>query len=321
MQSNDVRKLGIIGLGYIGLPTAAMFAASGVEVVGVDIDPWVRDAVNSGVAHIEEGDLDALVSRVVASGSLRAVADPEPCDAFIIAVPTPVGHDEHHAPDISYVEAAARAISGVLRPGHLVILESTSPVGTTERVREILADARPDLAIRADGDRKPDVMLAYCPERIIPGRMLEELASNDRIIGGMTREASAMASALYKRFVQGACIESDARTAELVKLTENAFRDVNIAFANELSMVCDVLDTDVWEVIRLANRHPRVSILSPGAGVGGHCIAVDPWFIVSSAPEQSRLIRTAREVNTAKTKSVARKLGEILEADPAATVA
>src|SRR5688500_14511376 len=234
MQSNDVRKLGIIGLGYIGLPTAAMFAASGVEVVGVDIDPWVRDAVNSGVAHIEEGDLDALVSRVVASGSLRAVAEPEPCDAFIIAVPTPVGHDENRAPDISYVEAAARAIAPVLHAGNLVILESTSPVGTTERVRDIIADARPDLSIHPrDGDVL-DVHLAYCPERIIPGRMLEELATNDRIIGGMTSQASSLAGSLYKRFVQGACIESDARTAELVKLTENAFRDVNIAFANEL---------------------------------------------------------------------------------------
>ncbi|GAB3734975.1 UDP-N-acetyl-D-mannosamine dehydrogenase VpsB [Luteimonas pelagia] len=315
----EIRTLGIVGLGYIGLPTAAMFAASGLDVLGVDIDPTVRDAVNAGSAHIEEGDLDDLVASVVGQGRLRAVAAPEPCDAFIIAVPTPVDH-RTHAPDISYVEAAARGIAPVIAAGNLVILESTSPVGTTERVREILRAARPDLDFGGDG-RGGDVHLAYCPERIIPGRMLEELASNDRIIGGMSPEASAAATALYKRFVQGACIESDARTAEMVKLTENAFRDTNIAFANELSMICDTLSIDAWEVIRLANRHPRVSILSPGAGVGGHCIAVDPWFIVSSAPEQARMIRTAREVNTAKTASVVDKLDGLLRADADAVLA
>lgn len=319
MDHNEIRTLGIVGLGYIGLPTAAMFAASGLEVSGVDIDPAVRDAVNAGSAHIEEGDLDELVATVVAQGRLRAVAAPEACDAFIIAVPTPVDHDTHE-PDISYVEAAARGLAPVIAQGNLVILESTSPVGTTERVREILRDARPDLDF-GDGERPGEVHLAYCPERIIPGKMLEELASNDRIIGGMSPAASAAATALYKRFVQGACIESDARTAEMVKLTENAFRDTNIAFANELSMICETLGIDTWEVIRLANRHPRVSILSPGAGVGGHCIAVDPWFIVSSAPAQSRLIRTAREVNTAKTAAVVDKLDAMLREDTKAVLA
>lgn len=310
MNHIEVRTLGVIGLGYIGLPTAAMFAASGIEVVGVDVNPAVREAVNAGSAHIEEGDLDELVSRVVAQGHLRAVAAPEACDAFIIAVPTPVDHDTHE-PDISYVEAAASGLAAVIQPGNLVILESTSPVGTTERVREILSEARPDLDF-GEGSEPGEVHLAYCPERIIPGKMLEELASNDRIIGGMSTAASAAATALYKRFVQGACIESDARTAEMVKLTENAFRDTNIAFANELSMICEELMIDPWEVIRLANRHPRVSILSPGAGVGGHCIAVDPWFIVSSAPAQARLMRTAREVNTAKTAAVIDKLDALL---------
>ena len=319
MNHKEVRTLGIVGLGYIGLPTAAMFAASGLEVSGVDVNPAVRAAVNAGSAHIEEGDLDELVATVVAQGRLRAVATPEACDAFIIAVPTPVDHDTHE-PDISYVEAAARGLAPVIASGNLVILESTSPVGTTERVREILREARPDLDF-GDGERPGEVHLAYCPERIIPGRMLEELASNDRIIGGMSPVASAAASALYKRFVQGACIESDARTAEMVKLTENAFRDTNIAFANELSMICETLAIDAWEVIRLANRHPRVSILSPGAGVGGHCIAVDPWFIVSSAPAQARLIRTAREVNTAKTAAVVEKLDAMLRNDSTAVIA
>lgn len=318
-DQQEIRTLGIIGLGYIGLPTAAMFAASGLEVVGVDIDSAVRDSVNGGSAHIEEGDLDELVATVVGQGRLRAVAAPEACDAYIIAVPTPVDH-ETHEPDISYVEAAARGLAPVVAAGNLVILESTSPVGTTERVREILREARPDLDFGNDL-RPGDVHLAYCPERIIPGRMLEELASNDRIIGGMSPAACNAASTLYKRFVQGACIESDARTAEMVKLTENAFRDTNIAFANELSMICETLEIDVWEVIRLANRHPRVSILSPGAGVGGHCIAVDPWFIVSSAPAQSRLIRTAREVNTAKTAAVVDKLDTMLRGNGDAVLA
>ena len=314
MQDGAVQKLGVIGLGYIGLPTAATFAASGLEVVGVDVNQRVRDSVNAGIAHIEEGDLDTLVATVVGQGRLRACAEPVPCDAFIIAVPTPVSHDSVRLPDISYVESAARAIAPVLDPGNIVILESTSPVGTTDRVRDILAELRTDL--RFSGlDPDPQIHIAYCPERIIPGRMLEELKSNDRIVGGMTNRCTELSVALYKRFVQGACIESDVRTAEMVKLTENAFRDVNIAFANELSMVCDALHLDVWEIIRLANRHPRVSILNPGAGVGGHCIAVDPWFIISSAPEQSRLMRTAREVNLHKTENIISQLSAMLDQD------
>lgn len=315
-SGDGTRVVSVIGLGYIGLPTAAMFAASGRTVVGVDVSRHAVDSINSGKPHIEEGDLDALVERCVASGKLRAVSSPVPADAFIIAVPTPVGDAPGHAPDVSYVEAAGRSIAPVLKRGDLIILESTSPVGTTGRLSRLLAAERPDLRFPHEAGEDADVCLAYCPERIIPGRMLKELVENDRIIGGMTRRCAEAAIALYGAFVRGQCLMSDDRTAEMVKLTENAFRDVNIAFANELSMVCGDMGISVWDVIELANRHPRVSILNPGPGVGGHCIAVDPWFIVASAPERAKLIRTAREVNDAKPDYVLEQARMHLDADP-----
>jgi len=315
-SANTIKSLAVIGLGYIGLPTAAMFASTGLETIGVDINRRAVDAINNGKAHIEEGNLEELVEHCVQAGHLRAVLEPVAADAFIIAVPTPVGHDESHAPDLSYVEAAARSIAPVLRAGNLIILESTSPVGTTGFLADLLASARPDLRFPQHAGGEADVCIAYCPERIIPGRMLKELVANDRIIGGMTARCAERAMELYKRFVRGVCHVTTDRTAEMVKLTENSFRDVNIAFANELSMVCDELDIDVWKVIEFANRHPRVSILRPGAGVGGHCIAVDPWFIVSSAPARSRMIRTAREVNDTKPQFVIDKVHAALRNRP-----
>lgn len=305
-------QVAVIGLGYIGLPTAAIFASRGVKVLGVDVASHVVDTINAGKVHIEEGDLDTLVASCVASGNLRAALKPEASDAYVIAVPTPVGHDDAHSPDISYVLAAGRSIAAVLRKGDLVILESTSPVGTTRQLAALLAELRPDLSFPNGDGGAADVFMAYCPERIIPGQMLRELVENDRIIGGMNKASTERASELYKTFVEGVCHQADDKTAEMVKLTENSFRDVNIAFANELSVVCDSLDIDVWGVIKFANRHPRVSILNPGPGVGGHCIAVDPWFIVSSAPEQARLIRMARDVNDAKPGWVVGKVEQAL---------
>ncbi len=287
-----------MGLGYIGLPTAAVVARSGASVLGIDVHQSVVDTVNAGQVHIEEVDLDALVQGVVARGLLRASITVEPSDVFLIAVPTPF--DINHAPDIGHVLSAARAICPVLNPGNLIILESTSPVGTTDAVRDLIATLRPDLKLPRAGNGTADLAIAYCPERVLPGRILIELIDNDRCIGGITPRCARKALAFYKSFVRGACVTTSARVAEMVKLSENAFRDVNIAFANELSMVSDKLGVDIWEVIRLANRHPRVNILSPGPGVGGHCIAVDPWFIVHSAPDITPLIRTAREVNDAK---------------------
>lgn len=316
-----IESVAVIGLGYIGLPTAAMFASRGLQVFGIDVNPRAVETVNAGRAHIEEGDLDMLVELGVASGKLRAYATPRSADAFIIAVPTPVAHDASHAPDVSYVEAAGRSIAPVLKKGDLVILESTSPVGTTAMLGRLLAELRPDLRFPQQADDSADVCLAYCPERIIPGRMLQELVENDRIIGGITPRCSERAASLYKVFVRGECLLSDDKTAEMVKLTENAFRDVNIAFANELSMICGDLQIDPWKVIGFANRHPRVSILNPGAGVGGHCIAVDPWFIVASAPERARLIRTAREVNDAKPPYLLAKVEELVAGNPQARIA
>ncbi|WP_449465779.1 UDP-N-acetyl-D-mannosamine dehydrogenase [Stenotrophomonas humi] len=293
------RTISVIGLGYIGLPTAVTFAAHGRNVVGVDISDRAVNSVNQGKAHIEEQGLSELVSEVVTSGKLRAVTSPVAADEFIIAVPTPVDH-ETHLPDITYVIAAGRSIAPVLRKGNLVVLESTSPVGTTRKLAEVLAELRPDLRFPLNGETDPDVHLAYCPERIIPGQMLRELIENDRIIGGMSEGGTERAVALYRTFVKGQCVASDDRTAELCKLAENSYRDVNIAFANELSMICGNLGIDVWKLIELANRHPRVNILKPGPGVGGHCIAVDPWFIVSSDPERAKIIKTARQVNDSK---------------------
>lgn len=293
------RHVSVIGLGYIGLPTAAMFAARGFQVTGVDVDARVIAAVNAGRTHIVEPGLEDLVSAAVSCGSLRAVDRPEPADAFLITVPTPVRHDDHQ-PDLAYVDAATRAIAPVLAAGNLIVLESTSPVGTTRRMATLLAALRPDLRFPGTDGEDGEIDLAYSPERVIPGRTLIELTENSRVVGGMTPRAAARAAALYGRLTKGDCLITCDRTAEMVKLVENSFRDVNIAFANELSMICDDLTLDVWEVIKLANRHPRVSILSPGAGVGGHCIAVDPWFIVASDPARALLIRTARNVNDLK---------------------
>ena len=307
-------KVCVMGLGYIGLPTAAVVARSGASVLGIDVHQSVVDTVNAGQVHIEEVDLDALVQGVVSRGLLRASTEVEASDVFLIAVPTPF--DENHAPDIGHVLSAARTIAPVLKAGDLVILESTSPVGTTDAVRDLIAALRPDLKVPHAGNGTADIAIAYCPERVLPGRILVELIDNDRCIGGITPRCARKALSFYRSFVRGACITTSARVAEMVKLSENAFRDVNIAFANELSMVSDKMGIDVWEVIRLANRHPRVNILSPGPGVGGHCIAVDPWFIVHSAPERTPLIKTARNVNDGKIDYVVEQAAAMIDANP-----
>lgn len=290
--------ISVVGLGYIGLPTAAAFAARRKTVIGIDVSQHAVDTINQGRIHIIEPELDMLVQAAVNQGYLRATRTPEPAEAFLIAVPTPIGPDKK--PDLSFVEAAARAIAPVLQKGNLVVLESTSPVGTTERLAAWLAESRPDLSFPHQAGEDSDIRLAYCPERVLPGHVVRELVENDRVIGGLSRRCGEAARELYRIFVQGECILTNARTAEMCKLTENSYRDVNIAFANELSLICEDLNIDVWELIRLSNRHPRVQILRPGPGVGGHCIAVDPWFIVDAAPERARLIRTAREVNDYK---------------------
>ncbi len=288
----------VVGLGYIGLPTAAVIARSGAKVLGIDVAQNVVDTVNDGRVHIEEVDLHGLVQGVVSRGMLRAATAPEAADVFVIAVPTPIRAG--HQPDISYVLDAARTIAPVIKAGDLVILESTSPIGTTEQVAQLLAEARSDLNVPGHCSGSSDIFIAYCPERVLPGRILIELVDNDRVIGGITPRCARKAMGFYRRFVRGACLTTSARAAEMVKLVENSYRDVNIAFANELSMIADNMAIDVWEVIRLANRHPRVNILQPGPGVGGHCIAVDPWFLVAGDPDNSQIIRTAREVNEAK---------------------
>jgi UDP-N-acetyl-D-mannosaminuronic acid dehydrogenase len=308
MPKSSFNKISVIGLGYIGLPTAAMFASRKIEVVGVDVNQHAIDTINCGKVHIVEPDLDMVVRAVVREGYLRATTVPEPAEAFLIAVPTPF-RGENHDPDLGFIEAAAHAIAPVLNAGNLVILESTSPVGATEAMAYWLAEARPDLSFPQTAGEASDIRVAHCPERVLPGKVMQELITNDRVIGGMTPSCSARAAALYKTFVTGECvIATSPRVAEMAKLTENSFRDVNIAFANELSFICDELDMDVWELIRLSNRHPRVNILQPGPGVGGHCIAVDPWFIVASAPKQARVIRMARDVNDSKPDWVLEKV-------------
>jgi UDP-N-acetyl-D-mannosaminuronic acid dehydrogenase len=325
MKLDSKPDVAVIGLGYIGLPTAAVIARSGCKVLGIDVAQQVVDTINRGEIHIEEVDLDALVQGVVNRGMLRASTQIAPADVFVVAVPTPF--DKNHAPDISYVLAAGKAIAPVLKQGDIIILESTSPVGTTEALRDMIAQMRPDLKCpySPEGGGKtretPDISIAYCPERVLPGHILKELIENDRSIGGITPRCARKALAFYKLFVRGACVVTDSRSAEMTKLVENAYRDVNIAFANELSMVADKMGLDVWEVIRLANRHPRVNILSPGPGVGGHCIAVDPWFIVHSAPEETPLIRTARGVNDGKIRHVIAKAMALVEANPGQRVA
>ncbi|WP_122096507.1 UDP-N-acetyl-D-mannosamine dehydrogenase [Rahnella sp. Larv3_ips] len=290
--------ISVIGLGYIGLPTAAAFASHQKKVVGVDINQHAVDTINRGAIHIVEPDLDLLVKQAVDDGFLRAVTQPEPADAFLIAVPTPFKGD--HQPDMKFVESAARSLAPVLKKGDLIILESTSPVGATEQMAAWLAEARTDLSFPQQAGEQADISIAYCPERVLPGQVMVELIKNDRVIGGMTARCSQRASELYNIFLKGECVVTNSRTAEMCKLTENSFRDVNIAFANELSLICDAQGINVWELIALANRHPRVNILQPGPGVGGHCIAVDPWFIVAQNPELARIIRTAREVNDSK---------------------
>lgn len=302
----------VVGLGYIGLPTAAAFAARKVNVIGVDVNQHAVDTINKGDIHIVEPDLDMIVHTAVKEGFLRATTIPEPADAFLIAVPTPFYPTENEndipQPNLSYIESAAKAIAPELKKGDLVILESTSPVGATEQMAKWLAEARTDLTFPQIHGEQSDIRIAHCPERVLPGHVMRELVENDRVIGGMSPKCSQQAIALYKTFVEGECVVTNARTAEMAKLTENSCRDVQIAFANELSIICDELDIDVWELISLANRHPRINILQPGPGVGGHCIAVDPWFIVSKTPEIAKLIKTAREVNDEKPQWVLEKV-------------
>ena len=319
-QPSPDHQVAVIGLGYIGLPTAALLASYGWSVCGVDVSQRVVETVNAGGVHIEERDLDKLVRDAIAAQTLIASTEVPTASFYMIAVPTPLG--EKKSPDISYVEAAARAIAPKILPGACVIVESTSPVGTTERVAQIIAEMRPDIVVpHAGSDEEADIALAYCPERVLPGRIVNELVHNDRVIGGVTSACAERAAVLYTSFVKGDCLYTTARVAETVKLVENSFRDVNIAFANELSMIADVIGVNVWEVIRLANRHPRVNILQPGPGVGGHCIAVDPWFLVASAPDASRMVRTAREVNDHKAVHTENKVRALLEAAPEGKVA
>lgn len=341
----------VLGLGYIGLPTASIFATRGLKVFGVDVRPDVVEIINRGGLHFHEPDLDVLVRAAVGSGNLRAGIAPQAADVFIIAVPTPFSHGPkgEKIPDLSFVEQATRALAPQVAPGNLVILESTSPVGTTEKVRdwlyeELARGGRAGSQLRVAGSQGADeqmtesgerrteggkgpkeqttindeqrraaeaefpLLFAHCPERVLPGNMLKELVANDRIAGGLTPAAGKASKELYQKFCTGEIFITDARTAEMAKLTENSYRDVNIAFANELSLICDHLQIDVWELIRLSNRHPRVKILQPGPGVGGHCIAVDPWFIVHSAPDVSPLIRTAREVNDSKPHHIVKRV-------------
>jgi len=306
-------KISVVGLGYIGLPTAAVLASRQIEVIGVDVNQLAVDTINRGEIHIVEPELDVLVRASVQTGHLRATLEPEMADVFMVAVPTPFKGD--HEPDLSYIESAAKAIAPVLGRGNVVILESTSPVGTTEKMLEWMQTVRPDLVFPQFGEdgSEVDISVAHCPERVLPGHVVRELVENDRIIGGVTQHCAERARELYKVFVEGDCLITDCRTAELSKLVENSFRDVNIAFANELSLICDRLEINVWKLIELANRHPRVNILQPGPGVGGHCIAVDPWFIVDSAPDDAKLIHTARLVNDGKPNFVLDKINQAVE--------
>ena len=311
---NSFNKISVVGLGYIGLPTAAVFANHGVQIAGADTSQSVVDSINAGKPHFGEPDLDALVRRVVENGKLSASTEVQAADAFLVAVPTPLrqgsGTDREAdlGADLGFVQAAAEAIAPVLAKGNLVILESTSPVGTTEKMARWMAALRPDLGFPHDKGEMADINVAHCPERVLPRRIIEEVVNNARVIGGMTRKCAQRALSLYRIVVQGDCKVTNARTAELSKLTENAYRDVNIAFANELSVICDRHKINVWELIEMANLHPRVEILSPGPGVGGHCIAVDPWFIVDGAPEDAKIIRMARQINDAMPDVVCAKV-------------
>lgn len=304
-----MKNICVFGLGYIGLPTAAMFAHHGANVIGVDINSHAVETINQGKIHIVEPGLESIVKQAVNNGNLKASLKPVHADAYLIAVPTPFKGDDHE-PDLSYIQAVSKALAPLLEKGDVVILESTSPVGATEKMVEWLAEERSDLTFPKyhEPDVEADIFVAYCPERVLPGKVVEELISNDRIIGGMTKESTKKAQEIYRIFVEGQLLETNSRTAEMAKLTENASRDVSIAFANELSIISDKLDINVWELIELANHHPRVNILQPGAGVGGHCIAVDPWFIVSQNPDEAKIIRAAREINDNKPSWVIEKI-------------
>lgn len=305
-------KISVIGLGYIGLPTAAMFASRKKQVIGVDVNEKAVQTINAGNIHIVEPDLDVVVRAAVTEGYLKASLTPEEADAFLVAVPTPFKEDKK--PDLKYIEAACKAIAPVLKKGDVLVLESTSPVGATKQMAEWISELRPDLKMPTDANSTDqDIYLAHCPERVLPGHVMRELVQNDRVIGGISKVCAEKAKSLYEIFVQGECVLTDTDTAEMAKLTENAFRDTNIAFANELSIICDELGIDVWELISIANRHPRVNILQPGPGVGGHCIAVDPWFIVSKTPELAKLITTAREVNSFKPEWTINKVRKALQ--------
>jgi len=308
-------RVSVIGLGYIGLPTAAVLASHQIEVIGVDVNQVAVDSINRGEIHIIEPELDILVHGVVKAGHLRATTIPEKADVFMVAVPTPFKKGGGHEPDLSYVESAVKGIAPALEKGNVVILESTSPVGTTEKMIGWMQVLRPDLTFPKFGENigKVDISVAYCPERVLPGYIVNELVENDRIIGGVNIQSSEQAIGVYKTFVNGECFVTDCRTAELSKLVENSFRDVNIAFANELSFICDKLEINVWELIELSNKHPRVNILQPGPGVGGHCIAVDPWFIINSVPDESRLIHMARLVNNNKPHFVLDKINQAVK--------
>ena len=307
----DGVRVSILGLGYVGLPVATILAGRGFDVVGVDVDETAVDLVNQGRIHIVEPDLDMLVKAAVASGKLRATTTTEPAGIFVLAVPTPFA--DGHKPDLSYVRKAAESIAPVLERGNLIVLESTVPVGATEQLAQWLGALRPDLVVPEPGAESADLYIAHCPERVLPGKVLHELVHNDRIVGGITQACALRATAFYRAFVNADIHATNARTAELAKLVENASRDVSIAFANELSIVCDELDVNVWELIELANRHPRVAILNPGPGVGGHCIAVDPWFIISAVGDKARMLRCAREINEDKPRLVYEKIRRAAE--------
>lgn len=313
LSERKMKNICVFGLGYIGLPTAAMFAHHGANVIGVDVNPHAVETINQGKIHIVEPGLEAIVKKAVDNGKLKASLTPVHSDAYLIAVPTPFKGDDHE-PDLSYIHAVSKALAPLLEKGDVVILESTSPVGATEKMVEWLAEERPDLTFPKyhEPENEADIFVAYCPERVLPGKVVEELISNDRIIGGMTKESTEKAQEVYRIFVEGDLLATNSRTAEMAKLTENASRDVSIAFANELSIISDKLDINVWELIELANHHPRVNILQPGAGVGGHCIAVDPWFIVNQNPDEAKIIRAAREINDNKPNWVIGKIkGEV----------
>lgn len=312
-------RIAVIGLGYIGLPTATVLALRGFDVLGVDVSQQVVDTLKQGKIHIVEPDLDISVAAAIQSGALKVSTKPTPADVFIIAVPTPF--KDGHKPDLAYVESASRAIAPHLAPGNLVILESTSPVGTTQKVSEWLASERPDLKLPHEHPQDADINVAHCPERVLPGRIMTELVENDRIIGGISEACTQKTIELYQQFVRGQCLATNAATAEMAKLSENAFRDVNIAFANELSTLADNQGVNIWELVRLANHHPRVNILNPGPGVGGHCIAVDPWFLVDADPEQAKLIKTARQVNDSKPDQVIAKVKKALTGIDKPTIA